>query len=410
MKGTIIGHPIMPHLRNKNVLSMKDAKGKMFGNDFLAIAKSPKGHGWSEYYWPKPGAKEPTLKVSYILKCRAKTCLLEPGSPTCPRMKSLSRPAIKSSAWGRGRRSFMTGALFSGGRLMRKLTVRGRIWLLLALSIIPVVALGIINHCTSSSLESLMQTGDSTNGIIKGILLIHNHEKAFVEKMEPAEADRVKQAITTVEKQVAQADSGDHLQALEGLKTELAAYSRVFSEMADKTLQLHKQMENQRDLSTKTTDLIRKDIIAKIEIEQAQYTYTGVEVSINKVTLLGITRNLTELSERLQLNIADLMLFQNLGNFHAQEKNIKKEFKENLDNFSPLMGVIQDQEITQLKDTVPAGIKSQLQASVLVGTLWQQREQLRTQLAADGQSLVNEGEKLLATSESARDKAHTGPT
>jgi hypothetical protein len=146
---------------------------------------------------------------------------------------------------------------------MKKLTVRGRIFLLLAVAVIPVVALGVINHFTTSSLESLMQTDDSTNGIIKGILLIRNHEKAFVEKMEAGEADKVKQAITTVEGQVAQAGSGSHLQALEQLKTELASYSRVFSDMAAKTLDLRKQIENQRDLSARTTNLLHKNIIEK---------------------------------------------------------------------------------------------------------------------------------------------------
>jgi cytochrome c len=85
MTGTIIGHPVMPHLRNKNVLGMKDAKGKMFGNDFLAIAKSDKGHGWSEYYWPKPGAKEPTLKVSYILKVPGKDMFVGAGLADIPK-------------------------------------------------------------------------------------------------------------------------------------------------------------------------------------------------------------------------------------------------------------------------------------------------------------------------------------
>ena len=79
MDGKIIGHPIMPHLRNKNVLGMKDAKGKMFGNDFLAIAKSEKGHGWSQYYWPVPGSKEPTMKVSYILKVPGKEMFVGSG-------------------------------------------------------------------------------------------------------------------------------------------------------------------------------------------------------------------------------------------------------------------------------------------------------------------------------------------
>ena len=79
MEGKIIGHPIMPHLRNKNVLGMKDAKGKMFGNDFLAIAKTEKGHGWSQYYWPVPGSKEPTMKVSYILKVPGKEMFVGSG-------------------------------------------------------------------------------------------------------------------------------------------------------------------------------------------------------------------------------------------------------------------------------------------------------------------------------------------
>ena len=79
MTGTIVGHAMMPHLRNKNVLGMKDAKGKMFGNDFLAIAKTEKGHGWSQYYWPKPGSQEPAVKVSYILKVPGKDLFVGAG-------------------------------------------------------------------------------------------------------------------------------------------------------------------------------------------------------------------------------------------------------------------------------------------------------------------------------------------
>ena len=91
MDGKIIGHPIMPHLRNKNVLGMKDAKGKMFGNDFLAIAKSPAGHGWSQYYWPKPGAKEPTLKVSYILKVPGKDMFVGAGIANVPKEEAIKQ-------------------------------------------------------------------------------------------------------------------------------------------------------------------------------------------------------------------------------------------------------------------------------------------------------------------------------
>ena len=79
MKGDIIGHPLMPHLRNKSALGLKDAKGKLIGVDFLAIAKSKKGHGWTEYWWPKPDQKEPSLKISYIMKVPGKDMFVGAG-------------------------------------------------------------------------------------------------------------------------------------------------------------------------------------------------------------------------------------------------------------------------------------------------------------------------------------------
>ena len=80
MEGKVLGHPIMPHLRNKSGLGLKDAKGKLIGVDFLAIAKSPKGHGWTQYYWPAPGAQKPTLKVCYILKVPGKNMFVGAGT------------------------------------------------------------------------------------------------------------------------------------------------------------------------------------------------------------------------------------------------------------------------------------------------------------------------------------------
>jgi cytochrome c len=75
----IVGHPLMPHLRNKSALGLKDAKGKLIGVDFLDIAKNPKGHGWTEYWWPKPNEKEPSLKIAYILKVPGKNMFVGAG-------------------------------------------------------------------------------------------------------------------------------------------------------------------------------------------------------------------------------------------------------------------------------------------------------------------------------------------
>lgn len=78
MTGTIIGHTENPKLIGKNLMGLKDVKGNMFAAEFVGIAKE-KGKGWSEYWWPKPGQKEASLKVSYILKVPNQDMLVGAG-------------------------------------------------------------------------------------------------------------------------------------------------------------------------------------------------------------------------------------------------------------------------------------------------------------------------------------------
>lgn len=79
MGGTIVAHPEKPGLIGKNLMNTKDVKGKIFAAEFVSIAKSPEGKGWSDYYWPKPGEKEPSLKVSYIMKVPGKDYFVGAG-------------------------------------------------------------------------------------------------------------------------------------------------------------------------------------------------------------------------------------------------------------------------------------------------------------------------------------------
>lgn len=71
MDGMIVAHA-NPKLENKNLIGIKDVKGNMFAAEFVAIAKSETGKGWSEYWWPKLGEKEASRKISYIMKVPGK--------------------------------------------------------------------------------------------------------------------------------------------------------------------------------------------------------------------------------------------------------------------------------------------------------------------------------------------------
>ncbi|MBF0299623.1 MAG: cache domain-containing protein [Oligoflexia bacterium] len=66
-----LAHPMVPALVGKSTKEMKDNKGNFFFQKFCEIAKTQEKGGWIEYWWPKPGTKEPIRKISFT-KCATK--------------------------------------------------------------------------------------------------------------------------------------------------------------------------------------------------------------------------------------------------------------------------------------------------------------------------------------------------
>ncbi len=64
--GSIIAHPIKPQLIGKKLFGLKDIKGNLFFVQMCEGAKNRKG-GWTEYWWPKPGEKVPSRKISLLV-------------------------------------------------------------------------------------------------------------------------------------------------------------------------------------------------------------------------------------------------------------------------------------------------------------------------------------------------------
>jgi signal transduction histidine kinase len=66
-KKVIAAHPIKPELVGQDYASLKDTKGKnFFPEGWCDAAKKPSGI-WIEYWWPKPGQKEGSRKLTYGL-------------------------------------------------------------------------------------------------------------------------------------------------------------------------------------------------------------------------------------------------------------------------------------------------------------------------------------------------------
>lgn len=78
-KVTLSAHPYKAAATvGKDLSNFKDKKGMKLFVKFKEIANGP-GKGWVEYWWPKPGAKEPSAKRTYILRVPGENLYLGAG-------------------------------------------------------------------------------------------------------------------------------------------------------------------------------------------------------------------------------------------------------------------------------------------------------------------------------------------
>jgi hypothetical protein len=62
---TVNGHPIQVKVIGKNMKGKPDIKGKMFRDEFLAVARKD-GSGWVDYYFLNPKTQKEEHKTSFI--------------------------------------------------------------------------------------------------------------------------------------------------------------------------------------------------------------------------------------------------------------------------------------------------------------------------------------------------------
>jgi cytochrome c len=55
-----------PQNEGNNQKGKTDANGKLYHDEFVKAAQSPKGAGWVDYMFPKPGQTQPSRKWSYV--------------------------------------------------------------------------------------------------------------------------------------------------------------------------------------------------------------------------------------------------------------------------------------------------------------------------------------------------------
>jgi len=87
LEGHLLAHPFNQQYIGMDMKGNKDSNGKLFVQDYIAVAKS-KGEGWTEYMYPTPEElKKPTplkekqksKKISYVYRVPGKDLMLIAG-------------------------------------------------------------------------------------------------------------------------------------------------------------------------------------------------------------------------------------------------------------------------------------------------------------------------------------------
>jgi signal transduction histidine kinase len=66
LKSNVLLNAAFPEREGTNTTGQEDANGKLFHHAFIQMAKSPKGSGWVNYMFPKPGQTQPSQKWAYV--------------------------------------------------------------------------------------------------------------------------------------------------------------------------------------------------------------------------------------------------------------------------------------------------------------------------------------------------------
>ena len=95
-QATIAAHPVNPELINKDATSLLDTQGHPFFWHVCDALKKPNGM-WLQYWWPKPGEKQGSRKISYALRAGTTSYVVGAGvyddKLTIAELEKLTRPA-----------------------------------------------------------------------------------------------------------------------------------------------------------------------------------------------------------------------------------------------------------------------------------------------------------------------------
>jgi len=65
-ESVVLNNPASPKINGKDMSGFQDAKGLYLYREIAAVGRSSQGSGYLAYWWPRPGAKEPSAKIAFV--------------------------------------------------------------------------------------------------------------------------------------------------------------------------------------------------------------------------------------------------------------------------------------------------------------------------------------------------------
>lgn len=77
--GKMLVQPFEPEKEGTDQWNLKDVNGKYIIRELIAMARSPAGAGYVDYWYPPPGSDQPQIKVSYVVGIPEWDCYIGTG-------------------------------------------------------------------------------------------------------------------------------------------------------------------------------------------------------------------------------------------------------------------------------------------------------------------------------------------
>ncbi len=97
LDGTELVNPAQPSLEGKNILDLRDVKGKAVAKECIDAALK-NGAAWVDYYWYRPGSNTPARKQAYVRKVQSGENTYVVGSGFIPEEPATSQQHPRSTS------------------------------------------------------------------------------------------------------------------------------------------------------------------------------------------------------------------------------------------------------------------------------------------------------------------------